>query len=190
MSIVHLRITALSRASGANAVETAARYAAVSLEDRRQRVCYDYTHESGVMYREIFGPRNAVPWWVDRSLLWNIAEATELRRDSRVGREYEIALPHELTASGRLELVRRWAQYIADRYRSAVDLTVHAPPAGGDSRNHYAKLLSTVREVTATGLGRRTVIELRGGAGPREMRILHAQWKILLGEALGARQFA
>jgi hypothetical protein len=186
VSFVHLRITAVSRASGANAVEIAARYAGMALEDRHRRVCFDYTGEPGVVHREILGPSDAASWWSDRDLLWNIAEATERRRDSRIAREYEIALPHKLTVTGRLELARHWAQYITGRYRSAVDLTVHAPPAGGDPRNHYAKLLSTVREVTAAGLGRKTAIELGSDAGPREMVILHAQWKVYLREAVAA----
>ena len=30
--------------------------------------------------------------------LWNAAEASEARKDARVAREFEIALPHELSA--------------------------------------------------------------------------------------------
>ena len=43
-------------------------------------------------------------WAKDRSALWNAAEQADKRKDARVAREFEIALPHELNAEQRLEL--------------------------------------------------------------------------------------
>ncbi|PJN93252.1 hypothetical protein CNY89_22335, partial [Amaricoccus sp. HAR-UPW-R2A-40] len=37
-----------------------------------------------------------------RAARWNAAEAAEKRKDGRTAREFEIALPHELTAEQRL----------------------------------------------------------------------------------------
>ena len=69
------------------------------------------------------GARSSVEaeWAQDRSTLWNAAEAAEKRKDARVAREIEVALPHELTADQRLELTREFAQGLADRYGVAVD---------------------------------------------------------------------
>ena len=66
-------------------------------------------------------------WALDRSALWNAAEESESRKDARVAREFEIALPHELNAEQRLELTREFAQGLADRHGTAVDFAIHAP---------------------------------------------------------------
>jgi MobA/MobL family len=65
-------------------------------------------------------------WALDRSALWNAAERAENRKDARVAREFEIALPHELTPEQRLAATREFAQGLADRYGAAVDFAIHA----------------------------------------------------------------
>ena len=84
---------------------------------------------------------------------------SENRKDARVAREIEIALPHELTAEQRLELTREFAQGLADRYGTAVDFAIHAPHGEIDGRNFHAHLMMTTRAVNAEGLGDKTAIE-------------------------------
>lgn len=98
-------------------------------------------------------------WARDRSDLWNAAEFAEKRKDARVAREFEIALPHELSAEQRLEAAREMAQELADRYGAAVDFAIHAPHEASDVRNHHAHLLMTTRQVTEGGLGDKTYLE-------------------------------
>ena len=50
--------------------------------------------------------------------MWNAAEAAERRKDARVEREYEVALPHELTHAQRVVLVQSFAHDLANRYWS------------------------------------------------------------------------
>src|SRR5579862_8513626 len=57
-------------------------------------------------------------------------------------------------------LARVLSQEVAERYRVAVDLAVHAPRAGSDPRHFHAHLLTTTREVTPSGLGAKTGIDL------------------------------
>ncbi len=76
----------------------------------------------------------------DRSTLWNAAEFAEKRKDARVAREFEVALPHELSAEERLEAAREMAQELADRYGAAVDFAIHAPHEASDVRNHHAHI--------------------------------------------------
>jgi hypothetical protein len=186
VAIIHLRLTPLSRASGANAVAAAARQAATVLIDRRSGETYDFSREPGLVHEEIIGPRGAGDWWRDRQSLWNAAEQSEVRRNSRVAREYRLALPHELSAAERIELARHWARYIVERYGCVMDVTVHAPPADGDSRNHYATMLATTRQVTPTGLGEKLGIEQLKGeqSGPKELRLLHQRWRVMIDAAL------
>jgi hypothetical protein len=42
----------------------------------------------------------------------------------------------------------------------AVDFAIHKPHRAGDTRNTHAHILTTTREITATGLGAKTSIEL------------------------------
>ncbi len=74
MAILHLRLTLLSRRSGANAIETAARYAATVLLDQRSGAVYDFRAASGVLHQELFGPQHSASLWQNRERLWNAAE--------------------------------------------------------------------------------------------------------------------
>ena len=91
--------------------------------------------------------------------MWDEAERAEKRSNSRVAREYEMALPHELTQAQRLELVRGFAAGIADRHGVAVDFAIHAPHRAGDLGNHHAHLLATTRVIESGGLGEKAAIE-------------------------------
>jgi hypothetical protein len=85
-----------------------------------------------------------------------------------------------------------FAREISDRYKVAVDLAVHEPPAGGDPRNFHAHLLTTTREVTPTGLGAKTGIDMelrerrrRGLPDHRQEYIsLRERWATLTNDAL------
>jgi Ti-type conjugative transfer relaxase TraA len=150
----------VSRASGRSAVASMAYRAGEKLTNERDGITHDFTRKQGVEHAEIVLPEgSAADWARDRSALWNAAEAAENRKDARVAREFEIALPHELTAEQRIELTRDFAQDLADRYGAAVDFAIHAPHDSSDIRNHHAHLLMTTRQVTEEGLGDKTNIE-------------------------------
>ena len=100
-----------------------------------------------------------INWAREREALWNAAEIAERRSNSRVAREYEIALPHELNAAQREDLSRTFAQQIADRFGCAVDFAIHEPHREGDERNYHAHLLATTRVIEPGGLGEKTAIE-------------------------------
>jgi ATP-dependent exoDNAse (exonuclease V) alpha subunit len=125
---------------------------------------YDYRRVPGLEHAEILLPETAArfgtDWARDRAALWNRAESSEPRANARVAREYTVALPHELPSEARHALAKEFAQRIADRYGTAVDLAVHGPTARGDTRNYHAHILATTRELTADGLGAKATIEL------------------------------
>ena len=70
----------------------------------------DYTRNSVVGHTEIVLPtacaNRDINWARDRPALCNAAEKAENRSNSRVARDYEVALPHEINRKQRLELVR------------------------------------------------------------------------------------
>jgi Ti-type conjugative transfer relaxase TraA len=160
LAIYHLSMKPISRASGRSSVAAAAYRAGECLTNERDGLTHDFTRREGVEHAEIVLPQGSdAEWALDRSALWNAAEQAESRKDARVAREFEIALPHELSAEQRLELTRSFAQDLADRYGTAVDFVIHAPHGATDVRNHHAHLLMTTRRVTAEGLAEKSFIE-------------------------------
>ncbi|MFC5387170.1 Ti-type conjugative transfer relaxase TraA [Aquamicrobium segne] len=160
MAIYHLSMKPVSRASGRSAVASMAYRAGEKLTNERDGITHDYTAKQGVEHAEIVLPEGInADWARDRSDLWNAAEFAEKRKDARVAREFEIALPHELSAEQRLEAAREFAQELADRYGAAVDFAIHAPHDASDVRNHHAHVMMTTRQVTEDGLGDKTYLE-------------------------------
>ncbi len=160
MAIYHLSTKPVSRSSGRSAVASAAYRCAVLLVNQRDGLVHDFTRKEGVEHSEIVLPQGvSVDWALDRSTLWNAAEFAEKRKDARVAREFEIALPHELSPEGRLKAARAFAQDLANRYGAAVDFAIHSPSEHGDIRNYHAHVLMTTRQVGKAGLGEKTYLE-------------------------------
>ncbi|MGN8172534.1 Ti-type conjugative transfer relaxase TraA [Agrobacterium sp. 22117] len=160
MAIYHCSAKPVSRSGGRSAVAAIAYRTASLLTNERDGLTHDFTAKKGVVHSEIVLPDDVdADWSLDRSALWNAAEAAERRRDSRVAREFEIALPHELSADARLSLARDFAQDLADRYGAAVDFAIHVPQGKSDIRNVHAHVMMTTREVMPDGLGEKTMIE-------------------------------
>ncbi len=196
MAIFHFNIDSIKRSSGQQATAAAAYRAGEAIRDERSGEVHDHSRRQDVRHKEIFLPSrfddSRMEWARDRASLWNVAEAAESRRNSRVAREYQVALPPELTAQQRLSLSRSFAREIADRYGVAVDLAVHDPKPGRESTNYHAHLLTTTREVTPTGLGAKTGLDMqavsraqRGLAGHgEEYSVLRERWAIATNKAL------
>ncbi|TZG32921.1 Ti-type conjugative transfer relaxase TraA [Agrobacterium sp. B1(2019)] len=160
MAIYHLSTKPVSRSSGRSAVASAAYRCAVLLTNHRDGLVHDFTRKEGVEHKEIVLPDGlSADWALDRSRLWNAAEFAEKRKDARVAREFEIALPHELSPEGRLKAARAFARDLANRYGAAVDFAIHSPSEHGDIRNYHAHVLMTTRQVGRTGLGEKTYLE-------------------------------
>ena len=160
LAIYHASMRVISRGKGRSAVASAAYRAGERLTNERDGITHDFTHKRGVAHAEIVLPDGVdAEWTRDRSALWNAAELAEGRKDARVAREMEIALPHELSEEQRLELTRSFARDLANRYGAAVDFAIHRPHEESDVRNHHAHLMMTTRIVTPDGLGDKTLIE-------------------------------
>ncbi|WP_242141248.1 MobQ family relaxase [Sphingomonas sp. TREG-RG-20F-R18-01] len=156
MASFHLAVKTVGRSAGRSATAAAAYRAGVEIEDERSGIVHDYTRKQGIEHREIVAPTDAPAWVQDRSALWNAAEKAETRKNSTVAREYEIALPAELSADERRDLAVGLAREISERHGVAVDVAIHAPGRQGDQRNHHAHLLTTTRRIGAEGLGEKT----------------------------------
>jgi len=198
MAIFRLQINSVGRGTGRTATAAAAYRAGERIRDERTGALYNHSRRRDVLHKEIFLPSGldgagaGMEWARDRSKLWNAVEKAERQSNSRVAREYQIALPPELSAEQRVALARLFSREIADRYHVAVDLAVHAPRPGGDPRNFHAHLLATTREVGPEGMGPKTGLDMAGGVrselglppSRQEFRTLRARWAELTNEAL------
>ena len=162
MAIAFARARYLSRASGGNAVRSAAYNAREAIEAERTGEVFSFRHRDAPEHHEVLLPEGADPRFYECAALWNTAEAVERRKDSQVAREIVLALPadRELTTEDRVELARSFAQEHFVSKGLAVQLDVHAPHkergegegayaegTGGDHTNWHAHLLITTRRV-------------------------------------------
>ena len=147
MASFHLAVKTIGRSAGRSATAAAAYRAGVEITDERTGLVHDYTRKQGVEHSALVVPADAPAWANDRAALWNAAEQAETRKNSTVAREYEIALPAELSAEARRELALGLAREISERHGVAVDVAIHAPGREGDQRNHHAHLLTTTRRI-------------------------------------------
>ena len=195
MAIYHLSVKLITRGAGRSATAAIAYRAADRVPDERTGLVFDYSRKRGVEHTEVVLPSavaESAAWARDRVRLWNAAEAAENRKDARVAREYEVALPHELKAQDRVQLVRAFAQELAERHGCAIDFAIHAPHRDGDVRNHHAHILATTRCVGGTSLGAKTDMELKDtdrakkglSAGRVEVTAIRERWAALVNERL------
>ena len=200
MAIFLMQINTVSRSNGRNAPASAAYRSGEQIRNERTGVVYDHRNRRDVLHKEIILPTQlgrpdpSLDWARDRASLWNAVERIESRADSRVAREYLVALPAELPSAQRVELARAFSREIADRYGVAVDLAVHAPRPFGDPRNHHAHLLSSTRTVTRDGLGAKAGLDMNGTTraelgmptNRKEFAALRQRWAELVNEHLSA----
>lgn len=185
MAIYHLSVKCMSRSHGQSAIAAAAYRSAARIRDERTGELHDYSRKGGVLHRELVVPVGAPAWAHEREQLWNAAEAAETRKNSTVAREFEIALPSELKPHERTRLAVDFARAIATKHRCAVDVSVHRPGRGGDTRNHHAHLLCTTRRLTAEGFKDKTreLDDLKTG----EVVFWRERWAELANERLKER---
>ncbi len=149
MAIYHLNAKVISRSNGQSATEAAAYRAAEKIYDERTGSTFNYTRKKGVYSTEILAPNNAPDWMTDRSSLWNAAELFEKRSNSRTAREFDIALPTELTHPQKQELVRNFVQDNFVDKGLVADLAFHDI----NTHNPHVHIMITTRTVDENGLG-------------------------------------
>lgn len=184
MAIYHLSVKVISRSSGRSATAAAAYRAGVLIADSRDGAVHDYRRKAGIVRSFLVVPK-AARWAGDRTALWNAAENAERRSNATVAREYQMALPAELSADARRELATRFALHLVSRYKIAADVAIHAPNPEGDQRNDHAHILTTTRVVEADGrLGVKTRVLDSATTGSGEIRQLRVTWATMANEAL------
>lgn len=194
MAIYHLSTKPISRSSGRTATASIAYRAGIAITDERTGKQHDYTKRGGVVATQLHTPNN-LP--IERNQLWNLAEKTETRKNSRTAREIVVNLPHELSPADRSQLVNDFAKDLADKYGVGVDVAIHQPDKHGDNRNHHAHIMLTTRKLERLESGKvvltsksqlemsNTQLKERGlPSAKEELKTIRKQWADMTNERL------
>ena len=108
---------------------------------------HDYTRKQGLVWQQIFLPDMAPEEWKDREVLWNAVEGAEKTKDSRLAREFVVALPIELKKDEWIALLTDFIQanFVADGM--CADMCIHDT----DGHNPHAHIMLTVRPLAKDG---------------------------------------
>lgn len=155
MAIYHFSMKTFSRSKGQTATASIAYRSGTRIECDREGRTHDYTKKTGILHTELFLPPNSPEWAKDRVTLWNNVERAEKRKNSTVAREFEVALPHELSKDQRIALVADFARQIVSRHGCAVDACLHDDQRSR-TPNHHAHIMLTTRKLEQTGFTQKT----------------------------------
>ena len=108
---------------------------------------HDYTRKHGLIYQEVMLPPMAPPKWKNREQLWNAVEAAEKTKDSRLAREFVVALPIELDKDSNISLLQNFIQKNFVDMGMCADFAIHDT----DGHNPHAHILLTVRPLNENG---------------------------------------
>ena len=147
MAIYHMQAKVVSRGSGRSAVAASAYMSCSRIYNDYDGIQHDYTRKHGLIYQEVMLPPMAPPEWKNREQLWNAVEAAEKTKDSRLAREFVVALPIELDKDSNISLLQNFIQ------KNFVDMGMCADFAIHDTNGHnpHAHILLTVRPLNENG---------------------------------------
>ena len=127
MAIYHLEAKVVSRGAGRSAVAAAAYLSCSRLLNEYDGVQHDYTRKQGLVWQQVFLPVAAPAEWQNREILWNAVEENEKTKDSRLAREFVVALPIELSKA---QWERLLSDFVSDTFVSdgmCADVAIHDP---------------------------------------------------------------
>lgn len=147
MAIYHVEAKVISRGIGRSACAAAAYMSCSAIFNDYDGIQHDYTRKKGIVWSQVFLPEYAPKEWSDRSILWNAVEENENTKDSRLAREFVVALSIELKS-------QEWKALLTDYIRNnfvadgmCADVSIHDT----DGHNPHAHILLTVRPLDEQG---------------------------------------
>ncbi len=147
MAIYHLEAKVISRGVGRSAVAASAYMSCSHIYNDYDGIQHDYTRKQGLVYEQVLLPPQAPPEWTDRSILWNAVEETEKTKDSRLAREFVVALPMELSKEENISLLTEYVQKNFVNDGMCADFCIHDT----DGHNPHAHIILTVRPLDENG---------------------------------------
>ena len=148
MAIYHLEAKVISRGTGRSAVAASAYMSCSQILNDYDGINHDYTRKQGLVWQQVFLPDYAPREWLDRAVLWNAVEENEKTKDSRLAREFVVALPVELDKNGWQKILTEFIRqnFVADGM--CADVVIH----NTDGHNPHAHIMLTVRPLNENGM--------------------------------------
>ena len=185
MAIGHIAIRSHSRAKSHTAAAALAYRCGARLRDTTGAI-HDYSRRAraDVAATGIAAP-HGTPIATDLQTLADAVEAAERRRDSQIGRDFQPALPAELSETEGIELVGNFANALSERYTTAAVWAVHRPDKRGDGRNQHGHIWLPTRAVDEAGGFGRKLVELQSPkTSGAEVRAVRKLWEDFANAAL------
>lgn len=147
MAIYHLEAKVVSRGAGRSACAASAYMSCSAIYNDYDGVQHDYTRKQGLVWEHVFLPDCAPKEWQDRAVLWNAVEEAEKTKDSRLAREFVVALPIELDRVDWIDLLSKYIYEQFVKEGMCADVAIHDT----DGHNPHAHILLTVRPLNENG---------------------------------------
>lgn len=150
MAIYHLHIDSYRRSRGRTAIGGAAYRRGLKADCPVSGKRFNFRSKSEVVFSEFVAAQNDLTDYTQFGNLLQLYEAierTEKHPRATLGREIEAALPHELTLSQQVELVRDFVAEVRQRFdaeRAFFDFSIHNKP-----NNIHAHICMSEREQAA-----------------------------------------
>lgn len=149
MAIFHMSAQAITRSKGHSSVAAAAYRHGEKLTDEHTGEIHDYSKKNGVSDSVILIPEGADHKFLKPEYLWNTIEQSEKRKDAQLAREFNIALPVEMTDEQKKALAIDFCQEHFVKNGMIADIAFHKL----DSDNPHFHVMLTTRSLTPDGSG-------------------------------------
>lgn len=124
MAIFHMSFSNISAGKGRSAIAGASYRSGEKLFAQKEGRSYFYAR-SVMPESFILTPKNAPEWASDREKLWNEVERKDRRANSRYAKEFNVALPVELSEDEQKELLTKYVQENFVDEGMVADVAIH-----------------------------------------------------------------
>lgn len=146
MAIYHFSGQMISRSKGQSAVASAAYRSGEKLYDERYGQTKFYKRETEPI-TFILKPEHAPDWCLNRERLWNEVEKHEKAKNSQLAREFNVALPIELSLEEQVALTKDYCQKYFVEKGMVADVAIHLD----DEKNPHFHVMLTTRPFDEQG---------------------------------------
>ncbi|MDY8146462.1 MobQ family relaxase [Lactiplantibacillus plantarum] len=146
MAIFHMSFSNISAGKGRSAIASAAYRSGEKLFDDKEGRRYFYAR-SIMPESFILTPKNSPEWASDREQLWNEVEKKDRKSNSRYAKEFNVALPVELSESEQKELLTKYVQENFVDEGMVADVAIHRDHPD----NPHAHVMLTNRPFNSDG---------------------------------------
>lgn len=149
MAIFHMSAQTISRSKGHSSVAAAAYRHGEKITDEHTGEIHDYSKKKGVSDGVVLIPDGADKRFLKPEYLWNTIEKSEKRKDAQLAREFNIALPVEMTNEQKKALAIDFCNENFVKNGMIADIAFHKL----DSDNPHFHVMLTTRKLTPDGSG-------------------------------------